>query len=383
MAPTPRKSSKHGNLQLREASPSPAGPNKNRARYHHGSIGEQCNNSKLQTARGKANGRNQSVHNANKVKPKDTRLASCPRKFQPTSQLENNRRELCMLKAELKNSTNGDITTLEAAISVTKKKIRQKTRSAVRSQEHQIRQQVIRGSSMNSVDQLNAWIENLQKHQQVTRLAGYEWVDQGFYDRSLDMRSQDARWTGAQVLGHFSFGKGSHRTIQVTGFPRRRLSREANQVLARYDATPMKPNSEELSKAKVRMIRAMIKEGRLIDACKRGFKYSNREYTEARIGLIVGKSMADCKLRPVPKIAKFYKEKNIAWRHVQQWTGVQLHQLPLQGYEPASARVQGGEDSGKAINGDEDGGDMEGVDGDEDEEMDGLVPVIRPDDMTF
>ena len=115
----------------------------------------------------------------------------------------------------------------------------------------------------------------------------------------------------------------------------------------------MKPNSEELAKAKVRMIRAMIKEGYLNDACMKGFKYTDREYAEARLGLIVRDTMANCELRVVPKSAEFYKEKNIAWKHVQQWTGVQLHQLPLQSYD----------------------------DEDEDVEIDGVDLLVQPPDL--
>ena len=148
MAPTPRKKTRYGNPQLREASPLSAGPNKNRTRHYHRSGGKEDNMSKLQKhlALGKANERNKPIQDANQVTPNIVPLASRSRKLQATFHLQKHRRELWMLKADLKNRMAVDVTTLEAAISATRKNSRKKALTAIRDQEHEIRKQVLQGS---------------------------------------------------------------------------------------------------------------------------------------------------------------------------------------------------------------------------------------------
>lgn len=126
----------------------------------------------------------------------------------------------------------------------------------------------------------------------------------------------------------------------------------------------MKPDSEELAKARVRMIREMIKARRLTDVIANGFTYSNHEYSEARLGLVLN-AMGNYEYLPVPESAKFYKEKNIKWKHVEDWEGVKLHELPLQGCEDVAP--QNGIKSMTEEEADEDGDEkMSGVSADED-----------------
>lgn len=160
-----------------------------------------------------------------------------------------------------------------------------------------------------------AWADDIVKNQQAARTAGIAWFRHRFDDEKWSERSAESKIVFAQAYGYF-----------FVGLSRWQLNPAALALTENYDTLPMQPNSGELAKARVRMIREMIVQGKLAQEETKGLIVTEQEASEALIGLAKTENGAYEHLLQDPG---FYKLKTIDWSGVFNWRGMKLHKLPL------------------------------------------------------
>ncbi|KAL8722586.1 MAG: hypothetical protein Q9181_007451 [Wetmoreana brouardii] len=277
------------------------------------------------------------------------------RRASPASKLQYSRRKKLMLEAKMKESTAAELPKLRQIMAKVKKTIHKLLREERRNNEHKIRKELLKVfDSATDPRRLAAWSENLHQHQEVTRAAGKSFAVARLDHKDWGHLPIPSREDFTYFLGHFM-----RLEPYDLGWPRDRMETVPQRLLEYYDNQPMKRDSEEVSKAKVRMIREIILVGMLDREKEKGLKVSKRELSEAWLG-IVRSPTGTLDMLPVPANAKFWKEKNILWEGVKDWTTVKLHQLPL--------RTDG--DKSRLSDQEENEGASKGDTEDQDEDMD-------------
>ncbi|KAL8701831.1 MAG: hypothetical protein Q9201_004691 [Fulgogasparrea decipioides] len=247
-----------------------------------------------------------------------------PRRASPASKLQYNRRKKLMLEAKIKESTAAQLPKFQQIMTKIKKTIRNLLRKERRINEHKIRRELLKASdSATDPRRLAAWSKNIYQHQEVTRAAGYAFAVARLDHKDWGHLTIPSREDFTYFLGHFM-----RLEPYGLGWPRDRMETVPQRLLEYYDTQPMKRDSEEVAKAKVRMVREMILVGMLDREKDKGLKVSERELSEAWLG-IARSPTGTLNMFPVPVNAKTWKEKNILWEGVEDWTTVKLHQLPL------------------------------------------------------
>lgn len=118
-----------------------------------------------------------------------------------------------------------------------------------------------------------------------------------------------------------------------TALPRDNMCAEAKYFLEQYDELPLRPNSKELAKARIRMVREMRLTGWYNTEVQKGLEVTRHEVSQAMLGLRLntfeGVVTHGYQKLELPEDAHFYKAKVIEWKGRETWVGVRDHELPL------------------------------------------------------
>ncbi|KAL8639499.1 MAG: hypothetical protein Q9228_003473 [Teloschistes exilis] len=240
---------------------------------------------------------------------------SAPGKVFSPDELQRSDDKLRTLQAQLRK-TQMEVTDLQGSIAKIEKQVRNLCRLKRRAMEHEIRVTLLgQDGSASDSGRIEAWADDIVKHQQAARAAGLAWSRHRFDDKRWSERSAESKNVFAQAYGYF-----------FMGLARWQLHPAALAMIENYDTLPMQPNSGELAKARVRMIREMIVEGELAQEMTKGLMVSEQEGSEAMIGLAETRNGVYEHSLQEPG---FYKLKSIDWSGVFDWSGIKLHKLPL------------------------------------------------------
>lgn len=181
-------------------------------------------------------------------------------------------------------------------------------------------------------ERLAIWQRYVHDDCQTTRAAGFVWVRDCYFAEEWETSTEDLpvpeHQTLKDLLAHYMAARGNYVNL-----PRDRVCKDARRYLEAYYKVPLKPDSKELAKARVRMVREMILEGYFETSKTRGLEVSEFEEAQALLGLTPnvykGEYSQGWRLLEPPVGANFYQMKNIEWKGVVNWSGVEVHKLPL------------------------------------------------------
>ncbi|KAL9026597.1 MAG: hypothetical protein Q9196_004761 [Gyalolechia fulgens] len=231
-------------------------------------------------------------------------------------------------------------------------------------------------------NRLAAWEKHVREDQGTTRLAGHSWAVQCFNTDNWGPYSAPSRDDFRSLLAHFR---------SSLKHPRNKMSPKALQLLKYYDTLPLQPNSTELAKARIRMVREMMLLGVLEQEKAKGLQVSAREERKAELGLIPN-GQGGWMMLDIPERAIFWREKDIEWDGVQSWVGISGYELPLRSAhdkfeqlkdtEVAIPVIEGPDDDDEGSDeGDVDNGEFSDDEEDYDEEGDYDSEGLYEDDV--
>ncbi|KAI4181507.1 MAG: hypothetical protein L6R41_006576 [Letrouitia leprolyta] len=231
------------------------------------------------------------------------------------------RRELWMAKAEIKHASRRVKPQMRKLVAKQKRKLQDSHR-----QEN--REQLRTDPEARARNIVTSWEKYVREDQGTTRRAGHAWAVHCFNIDDWGPHPLPSREDFTHLLAHYK---------STLKWPRYKMSPAALRLLDYYDTLPLRPNSKELAKARIRMVREMMLLGVLEQEKAKGLQVSAKEERKAKLGLLKQEE-GEWMMREMPEDAIFWKVKDIEWQVVESWVGVQGHELPLR--KSAGERVE-------------------------------------------
>lgn len=223
------------------------------------------------------------------------------------------RRELWLAKAQAKQATRKVKTQMKRLVAIRKRKLQGSYR-------RERREQIRNDPQARARSLVTNWEKYIREDQGTTRRAGHAWAVHCFNTDNWGPNPTPSRDDFTHLLAHF---KSSLK------WPQHKMSWASLQLLDYYNTLPLRPNSKELAKARIRMVREMMLLGVLDREKARGLKVLAREERKAKVGMLPKEEGGGWMMLEIPEDAIFWREKDIDWRDVESWVGVEAHELPL------------------------------------------------------